>query len=193
MRWVKWFRSALMNSWCYTITNGVRGISLSRRIFHNTPVPLSNASLVAKETPVRGRQRPLSFLSFFSRRDSHYFASRRKGQNYEKEEIESNRFNKQKKKKERKLSTCSTPFVADFVAVIETTEVVKLDRNSNAIVVLRKLENVRSTFLPWYIKISFSYVYQNHLAFLQLQVSAIRWSHFRYILKSNNMFLFPFM
>ena len=64
--------------------------------------------------------------------------------------------------------------MADFVAVIEATEVVKLDRNGNAIVVLRKLENVRSTFLPLYIKISFSYVYQSHLAFRQLQVSAIR-------------------
>ena len=76
----------------------------------------------------------------------------------------------------KKLSTCSTLFVADFVAVIETTEVVKLDRNGNAIVVLRKLENlnVRSTFLPCYIKISFSYVYQNPLAFRQLQVSAMR-------------------
>ena len=64
--------------------------------------------------------------------------------------------------------------MADFVAVIETTEVVKLDRNGNAIVVLRKLENlnVRSTFLPCYIKISFSYVYQNPLAFRELQVSA---------------------
>ena len=48
--------------------------------------------------------------------------------------------------------------MADFVAVIETTEVVKLDRNGNATVALRKLENVRSTFLPSYIKISFSYV-----------------------------------
>ena len=130
----EWSRSALMNSWCYTITNGVRGISLSRRIFHNTPAPLSNASLVAKETPVGGRQRPLSFLSFFSCRDSPLLAGKKR-QNYGNEEIESNRFNKQKKKKkERKLSTCSTLFVADFVAVIETTEVVKLDRNSNAIV-----------------------------------------------------------
>ena len=97
----EWSRSALMNSWCYTITNGVRGISLSRRIFHNTPAPLSNASLVAKETPVGGRQRPLSFLSFFSRRDSHLLAGKKR-QNYGNEEIESNRFNKQKKKKERK-------------------------------------------------------------------------------------------
>ena len=64
--------------------------------------------------------------------------------------------------------------MADFVAVIETTEVVKLDRNGNAAVALRKLENVRSTFLPSYIKISFSYVYQNHLEFRQLQVNAIR-------------------
>ena len=42
--------------------------------FHNSPAPLSNTSLVAKETPVGGRQRPLSFLSFFSRRDSHLLA-----------------------------------------------------------------------------------------------------------------------
>ena len=148
MRWVNDSIPIRINEFMVVYDYGVRGISLSRRIFHNTPVPLSNASLVAKETPVGGRQRPLSFLSFFSRRDSHLLAGKKR-QNYGNEEIESNRFNKQKKKKkERKLSTCSTLFVADFVAVIETTEVVKLDRNSNAIVALRKLENVRPTFLP---------------------------------------------
>ena len=104
----EWSWSALMNSWCYTITNGVRGISLSRRIFHNTPVPLSNASLVAKETPVhawyqtrRGPAEaslfPLIFLLPWQS-----FASRKKRQNYGSEEIESNRFNKQKKKKKEK-------------------------------------------------------------------------------------------
>ena len=72
----QWSWSALMNSWCYTITNGVRGISLWRRIFHNTPAPLSNASLVAKEPQrmrdrkrVGSRSRSLSFLSISSPRE----------------------------------------------------------------------------------------------------------------------------
>ena len=107
-----WSRSALKNSWCYTITNGVRGISLSRRIFHNTPAPLSNASLVAKETrrgPAEVSLFPLIFLLLWQS-----FASRKKRQNYGSEEIESNRFNKQKKKERKKTLNVQHTFLGRF-------------------------------------------------------------------------------
>ena len=109
----EWSRSALMNSWCYTITNGVRGIS-HREEFFTTLQCLCRTRHWLLRKRQSGAGRGLSLLPLIFLLPWQSFASRRKRQNYGNEEIESNRFNKPKKKERKKTLNVQHTFRGRF-------------------------------------------------------------------------------